>query len=191
MSEYRRTYIPGGTFFLTLVTYQRIPLFSNPENINRLRVAISTTRREMPFEIIGAVVLPEHIHFLWILPPDDSNYSKRIGRLKVLFTHSLRGKKMLPQNVSISRQKHRESDVWQRRFWEHTIRHEEDLAKHLDYIHYNPVKHRLAACPHQWEYSSFHKSVRQGTYSADWCCSCKNRLPQIPDFSGIDERIGE
>jgi putative transposase len=191
MSQYRRNYIPGGTFFLTLVTYQRMPLFSNPENIHSLRFALSTTRLEMPFEILGAVVLPEHIHFLWTLPPNDSNYSRRVGRLKVLFTQSLRGKKTLPKQVSISRQKHRESDVWQRRFWEHTIQHEADLAKHLDYIHYNPVKHGLVVCPHQWKYSSFHKSVNEGIYRADWCCSCAGRQPQAPDFSQTAERMGE
>jgi len=100
MSEYRRNYIQGGTFFLTLVTYQRIPLFSSPENIHRLRVAIAKTRKEMPLDIMAAVVLPDHIHFLWTLPDDDFNYSKRVGRLKVLFTRSLRGEGMLPQNVS-------------------------------------------------------------------------------------------
>jgi putative transposase len=191
MPEYRRNYIPGGTFFLTLVTYQRVPLFSNPENVNRLRFALSTTRLEMPFDILGAVVLPEHMHFLWALPPNDSNYSRRVGRLKVLFTQSLRGKKMLPRHVSFSRQKHRESDVWQRRFWEHTIQHETDLANHLDYIHYNPVKHSLVTCPHQWKCSSFHKWVKEGIYGTDWCCSCAGRQPQVPDFSQITEGMGE
>lgn len=189
MSEYRRNYIQGGTFFLTLVTYDRTPIFSNPVNILKLRVATSTTRKEMPFEIVAEVILPEHIHFLWTLPPDDSNYSKRVGRLKVLFTQSLHGKNNLPQDVSISRQKHRESNVWQRRFWEHTIRDEEDFAKHLDYFHYNPVKHGLASCPHQWEYSSFNKLCDRGVYSANWRCSCLPKKPQIPDsFQTTKER---
>jgi putative transposase len=189
MSEYRRNYIQGGTFFLTLVTYDRTPIFSNPVNIHKLRVATSTTRKEIPFEIVGAVILPEHIHFLWTLPPDDSNYSKRVGRLKVLFTQSFHGKNNLPQDVSISRQKHRESNVWQRRFWEHTIRDEEDFAKHLDYIHYNPVKHGLASCPHQWEYSSFNKWCDRGIYSAGWRCRCLTNKPQIPDsFQSTKER---
>jgi putative transposase len=187
MSEYRRNYIQGGTFFLTLVTCDRIPIFSNPENIHKLRVATSTTRTEMPFEIVGAVVLPEHIHFLWTLPPNDSNYSKRIGRLKVLFTRSLHGKNNLPQDVSISRQKHRESNVWQRRFWEHTIRDDEDFVKHLDYIHYNPVKYGLVSCPHQWEYSSFNKWRDRGVYSVEWCCSCSGKKHQIPNFPQIQE----
>jgi putative transposase len=135
MSDYRRAIVPGGTFFLTLVTYRRTPLFSESENVFRLRVAVAQMLTERPFEIIGAVVLPEHIHFLWRLPPNDSDYSQRVSRLKVLFTRSLRGYRALPQTVSASRHKHRESDVWQRRFWEHTIRDEVDLQRHLDYLH--------------------------------------------------------
>jgi putative transposase len=100
MSEYRRAYLPGGTFFLTLVTYHRTPLFSDPENISRLRSCVAKTRTERPFEITGAVVLPDHIHFLWTLPPDDSDYSQRVSRMKILFTRSLRGRRSLPQNVS-------------------------------------------------------------------------------------------
>lgn len=191
MPEYRRAYVPGGTFFLTLVTYHRTPLFSNTENISRLRCAVATTKSEMPFEIAGAVVLPEHIHFLWTLPCNDRSYSQRVGRLKVLFTQSLRGKQSLPQNVSDSRRKHRESDVWQRRFWEHTIRDEADFERHLDYIHYNPVKHGLASCPHLWQYSSFHTCVRKGMCAADWCCKCGGERQKLPDFAEIAERMGE
>ncbi|MBF2007997.1 MAG: transposase [Chlorogloeopsis fritschii C42_A2020_084] len=183
MSQYRRSYVPGGTFFLTLVTYCRTPLFSEPENISHLRTAVAKIRTEKPFEILGAVILPDHIHFLWTLPSDDSDYSQRVSRLKVLFTRLLRGKKSLPQNVSASRRKHRESNVWQRRFWEHTICNEADLARHLDYIHYNPVKHGLVSCPHLWEYSSFHKWVKKGKYQADWACSCCGKKPPLPDFA--------
>ena len=106
MPEYRRLYLPGGTIFLTLVTYKRQPLFSNPENISRLREATAQMRQEKPFDIIGAVVLPDHIHFLWTLPLQDTNYSQRVSRLKVLFTWSLRGRKNKPQNISQSRRKH-------------------------------------------------------------------------------------
>ncbi|WP_228059143.1 REP-associated tyrosine transposase [Nostoc sp. LEGE 06077] len=139
MSQYRRSYVPGGVYFFTLVTYRRIHLFSNVENISLLRQAIAKMRKELPFEITAAVVLPDHLHFIWSLPPDDSNYSQRVSRFKVLFTRSLRGKRSLSQDVSASRRKHRESDVWQRRFWEHTIFDEHDLHRHLDYIHYNPL----------------------------------------------------
>jgi putative transposase len=191
MPEYRRAYVPGGSFFLTLVTYQRTPLFSEPENISRLRHAIAKTRTERPFEITGAVVLPDHIHFLWTLPPGDSAYSLRVSRLKVLFTRSLRAKHSLSENISVSRRRHRESDVWQRRFWEHAIKDEADKQRHLDYIHYNPVKHGLVSCPHLWEYSSFHKMVDRGAYRIDWGCTCCGRQPQVPDLAGIAATVGE
>ena len=121
MPQYRRYYRPGGTFFLTLVTYNRRLLLKSAENVDRLRGAIARVKEEKP------VILPEHIHFLWQLPPDDSNYSQRISRLKVLFTRSLHGKNALSQDVSASRHKHRESNVWQMRFWEHTISNEADF----------------------------------------------------------------
>ena len=191
MPEYRRVYVPGGTFFLTLVTYNRTTLFAKPENISRLRSALATVKSEMPFEIEGAVVLPDHIHFLWTLPPGDTNYSKRVGRLKVLFTRALRGRGKLPQHVSASRRRHRESDVWQRRFWEHTIRDEQDLKQHLDYIHYNPVKHNLVSCPHLWSHSSFDTWVRKGGYPADWCCAHHGKPSQPPDFTKIADIVGE
>jgi putative transposase len=88
MSQYRRFYVPGGVFFLTLVTYHRIPLFSEVENISRLRKAIAKMRQEKPFDITAAVVLPDHLHFIWMLPANDSDYSQRVSRLKVLFTRS-------------------------------------------------------------------------------------------------------
>ena len=176
MPKYHRVYIPGSSVFLTLVTYHRTPIFQDPENIQRLRWATAMTKTDMEFEITAAVILPDHIHFMWTLPEEDTNYSKRVGRLKVLLTQSLRGSQSLPKDVCISRQKHRESNVWQRRFWEHTIRDEADWIKHLNYIHFNPVKHQLVRCPHQWEYSSFHRYVREGYYSEDWGCQCDGRV---------------
>lgn len=191
MPNYRRFYVPGGMVFLTLVTYKRIPLFSHPENISRLRVAMAKIRTEKPFEITAAVILPDHLHFLWTLPSGDSNYSQRVSRLKVLLTRSLQEANLLSENLSASRQKHREKNVWQRRFWEHTIRDETDLEMHLDYIHYNPVKHELVSCPHLWQYSSFYRWVEKEQYSADWGCVCCGRQTQMPDFSEIADRVGE
>ncbi|NEO72036.1 transposase [Moorena sp. SIO3H5] len=191
MSNYRRSYVPGGVFFLTLVTYRRIPLFSDVENISRLRKAIAKMRTEKPFDITAAVVLPDHLHFIWSLPPDDSNYSMRVSRFKVLFTRSLRGKRSFSVDVSPSRRKHRESNVWQRRFWEHTIRNDHDLHRHIDYIHYNPVKHGLVSCPHLWEYSSFHKWVERGRYEPDWGCCCGRNLRQVLDFRDLEDFAGE
>jgi putative transposase len=172
MPNYRRIYIPGGIYFLTLVTYYRRPLFQEPDNIALLRSAIATVQAKKPFKILAAVILPEHIHFVWQLPVNDSDYSQRISRIKVLFTRALKIDDREYREVSASRLKHRESDVWQRRFWEHAIKDEADLERYLDYIHYNAVKHGLVSCPHLWEYSSFAKWVSQGRYPQDWGCVC-------------------
>ncbi|MGL5871224.1 MAG: REP-associated tyrosine transposase [Xenococcaceae cyanobacterium] len=188
MTEYRRFYRPGGIYFFTLVTYERQPIFAKPENISLLRLALKQVKSEMPFDFVAAVVLPDHLHFIWQLPEGDSNYSARIGKLKILFTRSLRGQNNLPKNISDSRRKHRESDVWQRRFWEHTIKNEQDFLEHLNYIHYNPVKHNLVNCPHFWSNSSLQKWIEQGLYSADWCCICQNNNLKVSIFAvRIDE----
>ena len=188
MSEDRRAHIPGSSVFITLVTYQRQKLFVAAENIDKLRQACATVVAEKPFAIEAAVILPEHIHFLWRLPPDDSDYSYRVGRMKVLFTRALRGANTLPENVSESRRKHRESDVWQRRFYEHTIRDEVDLRRHLDYLHFNPVKHGLVKCVHEWEYSSFHRAVRRGEYEYEWGCQCRNNQfsPEVVSLMNLE-----
>lgn len=101
------------------------------------------------------------------------------------------GKGVLHKNISSSRAKHRESDVWQRRFWEHTIRDEADFERHLEYIHYNRVKHGFVSCPHLWEYSSFDSWVQKGMYENDWCCGCCSQELAVPDFTGISEKAGE
>jgi len=176
MPAYRRAHIPGSSVFLTLITYQRQKLFLMPENIDRLRQACDLIMTEKPFTIDAAVILPEHIHFLWTLPPDDPDYSYRVGRMKVLFTRALCGANNLPDDVCESRKKQRESDVWQRRFYEHTIRDEFDLRQHLDYLHFNPVKHGLVKCVHDWEYSSFHRGVRRGKYDVKWGCQCNGNI---------------
>jgi len=105
MPNYRCAYIPGSTVFLTCVTYKRIPLFSELQNIKRLRQAVWQARSEALFDIVAAAVLPDHIHFIWTLPPDDSNYSKRMGRIKVLFTRALKGQEAEKDNLSPSRHK--------------------------------------------------------------------------------------
>ncbi|MDJ0845871.1 MAG: transposase [Crocosphaera sp.] len=85
MSNYRRLYLKGSTVFLTIVTYQRVPLFKNYEYVAKLRLPVSQVKKEKPFDILGAVILPNHLHFIWSLPKHDSNYSQRISRMKVLF----------------------------------------------------------------------------------------------------------
>lgn len=191
MSNYRRAWIPGGTFFLTIVTHRRQPLFREGERVEQLRQAIAIVKTETPFEIVAAVVLPDHLHFIWKLPSGDTNFSRRVGRLKVLFTRSLFGVGASARADSESRRKHRESDVWQRRFWEHTIRNETELESCLNYIHYNPVKHGLVSCPHQWEYSSFHTWVKRGQYSFDWACTCQGQPSPNLNFKNLTSYIKE
>ena len=122
MPNYRRLYIPGSTVFLTWVTHDRAPTLTQFSNVTSLRRAVHKAKNEAPFEIIAAAILPEHVHFIWQLPEQDSNYSKRVSRIKVLFTRALRGKQAQLGILNRSRRKHRESNVWQRRFWELTIR---------------------------------------------------------------------
>lgn len=191
MPQYRRDRIPGSTIFITCVTHQRRPLFQNPHNIQLLRNALAQTRKEHPFTITAAVILPEHLHFLWQLPDQDCNYSLRVGRMKVLFTRAFRGNAAPPKNLSASRKKHRERDVWQRRFWERSLRDQQEINHYLDYIHYNPVKHGVVSCPHAWPYSSFSRYVARGWYPESWACECHGSVAKVPDFSDIVGRVGE
>ena len=174
--EYRRAFVPGGTFFLTVVTHGRAPLFASVEAIACLRTAISTVQRDQPFTFEAGVVLPDHTHWLWTLPPGDADFSKRVGRIKALLTKTLDP---------------RPAVVWQPRFWEHTVRDEADRNRLLDYVHYNPVKHGHAACPHAWPHGSFHRFVRAGFYEADWCCSCDGRVVRPPTFDDVAGVVGE
>ena len=189
MSKYRRANEPGGMFFLTIVTYERKAIFSEPEQVELLRSALKKVKDKSPFRILAAVVLPDHMHFLWSLPRGDTDFSSRVGRMKVLFTRSLGQNAHSRSGPNASRRKHRESDVWQRRFWEHTIRDDEDFERHLDYIHYNPVKHGFVTCPHLWPYSSFARWLRDGHYTKEWGCCCDQRRPfRTPD---LDHDAGE
>jgi putative transposase len=189
--NYRRPHIPGATLFLTIVTYQRRPLFREEDNVDRLRSALSEVKAEMPFEVSAAVVLPDHMHFLWSLPAGEDGTSARVGKMKLLFTRSLRGVGVTSDDVPASRRRHRESDVWQRRFIDHVIRDADDFKTHLDYIHYNPVKHGLVACPHAWPHSSFRKWVENGTYAPDWCCTCGGQRPPPLDFTDLPGAMGD
>jgi len=191
MPEYRRMDAPGGTFFLTWVTHDRRPLLQSADNVARLRAAVAEVKQRYPFEVSAAVILPDHVHSIWELPAGDSNFSRRVGMIKVAFTRALGLTARNGATPSKSRQRHREAAVWQRRFWEHTIRDEDDLAAHMDYVHYNPVKHGLASCPHAWPYSSFAKWVSEGRYDRDWACCCGGRTVSVPCFDAIADRVGE
>ena len=165
--KYQRAFAPGATFFFTLVTYQRRPIFSSPEAVELLRFAIRKTMDNNPFLIVASVILPDHMHFIWTLPPGDSDYSTRWRLIKSNYTR-IWWHKSIEAQLSLSREKKGGREVWQRRFWEHLLRNETDLSRHIEYIHFNPVKQGLVKSPYEWEYSSFKKYGKNGIYSSDW-----------------------
>ncbi len=193
MSQYLRFFQPGGTFFFTVVAFQRRRMFRDESAIRILGVAMRGVQKESPFEMAAFVILPDHLHCMWTLPEGDIDYSSRWSRVKRRFTQDwLRhlGKEnelvgTAHPTLSPSRIKHREKDVWQRRFWEHTIRDETDFRRHLDYIHFNPVKHGLVDCPHAWKHSSFPRWVKAKFYGKEWQCVCRSRDVSRPDFDDI------
>lgn len=136
------------------------------------------------------MVLPDHLHTIWTLPCGDDGFSRRIGFLKKEFTKAWLARGGHEQSRSESQLDHRRRGVWQRRFWEHVIRDDSDFAAHVEYIHYNPVKHGLAKCPHAWPWSSFHRHIRLGVYSNNWACSCGGSFLS-PDFEAIEKSVGE
>jgi len=167
MSNYRRVK-EGRTYFFTVVTYQRRPFLCQDGSRLALRTAIEETRLSHPFEIDAWVLMPDHLHCIWTLPDNDGDYSKRWGLIKAGFTKKIKSDVAGNVQKSNSRTKHRESIVWQRRFWEHMIRNEADYKAHIDYIHFNPVKHGLVGAPAEWKHSTFHKCVQEGMYTIEW-----------------------
>jgi putative transposase len=163
--QYRRSQQAGSCYFFTLVTYQRQNILLLPDNIERLRVAFKREREKYPFTLDAIVILPDHLHALWRMPEGDKDYSARWSRIKRYFSTACVG---VARKPSASRSGKREKAVWQRRFWEHTIRDENDWRMHMDYIHYNPVKHNYAEVPEKWPYSSFKRCVRRGWYAPGW-----------------------
>ncbi|AFY32324.1 transposase [Calothrix sp. PCC 7507] len=168
MTSYRRSRIEGGTYFFTQVTHQRQPWLCTDVAPPLLRAAFLKVREKYPFAIDAIVLLPDHIHCIWTLPHNDSDYATRWRLIKSDVTKQGASALQLQANRSESRQNRRESNLWQRRFWEHWIRDDDDFVQHCDYIHYNPVKHGLCQQAIDWKYSSFHRYVAQGIYSVDW-----------------------
>ncbi len=191
MPRFTRAFAPGGTFFFTVVTHRRSPLFAAQEARTFLRRAMDAVRAHRPFQPDAMVLLPDHLHCIWTLPPDDTDFSTRWRKIKETFTREHLAAGGAESRVSDGQQRKGLRGVWQQRFWEHTIRGETDFERHMDYIHYNPVKHGQAACPHDWPWSSFHRWVGEGAYDANWCCQCGSRPVEVPDFDGIVETVVE
>ena len=168
MTNYRRLRQPGGTYFFTLVTFNRKPILTSPICREILRNAWINVQLKHPFETVAVCLMPEHIHTIWRLPEGDVNYSMRWNEIKRHFTHEYLRQIDIDDERNESRIKRREQAVWQRRYWEHTFFDEDDLNTHIDYIHYNPVKHGLAERVDDWAWSSYHQYVGMGMYPAGW-----------------------
>jgi putative transposase len=168
MPNYRRWCVPGATYCFTVVTCRRTPIFHDLTAVRLLGEVMRAVRGRFPFCVPAIVLLPDHLHCLWTLPHGDADFSVRWNQIKRRFSESwlsLGGAEVPP---GPSRAVKGERGVWQRRFWEHVVRDEDDLERCAEYIHYNPVKHGYATCPWDWPWSSFRRFVRAGHYPADW-----------------------
>ena len=161
--RYRRARIKGGIYFFTLTTFNRKKILTYPENVEILREAFRYVTGKHFFTINAFVLLPDHLHCIWTLPQNDSDFSMRWRLIKSYFTRKC-AKKFKSSPCKL-RKDEKEQAIWQRRFWEHLIRDKKDMINQVEYIHYNPVKHGLASAPKKWQYSSFHRYVSEGKYS--------------------------
>ena len=176
MVLYRRNRTQGGAFFSTVTLADRRSRML-VEHTDLLREAFRMVRREHPFRIEAMVVLPDHLHTIWTLPQDDNDYSSRWRAIKSRFTRAVRkrGVPLIPNAKG-------EYGLWARRYWEHTIRDDRDLQTHVDYIHYNPIKHGLVKRVTDWPFSSFHRYVRLGWLGRDWTAA-----PSTEDVDSFGE----
>ena len=163
MTGYRRFRVKGGVYFFTVNLAERKKKLLI-EHIDVLRAAFRVVKQAHPFQMDAVVILPDHLHTIWTLPEGDDDFSLRWRKIKSAFSREIEK----GERVSKSRAGKKERGIWQRRFWEHAIRDENDFTRHVDYIHFNPVKHGHLQRVVDWPYSSFHKYVRFGIYTADW-----------------------
>ncbi len=167
MTNYRRAFIENSYVFITVVTFNRHPILI--DNIDLLKESIRNSQKYFNYQIIGLVILPEHFHII-IKPNIIHEYPRIIASIKYYFSRNsnLTIHYSSHQTLNNSQLKKREKGIWQRRYWEHTIKDQEDLNRHLDYIHYNPVKHRAVSSVRDWMYSTFHEFVKLGYYDVNW-----------------------
>lgn len=180
MSNYRRANTQGGTYFFTVVTYRRQCFLCNEQVRLALREGINFAREVHPFSIDAWVLLPDHLHCIWTLPPDDADFGVRWAMIKRFVTKQCNPELRRADWMKPSKLQRKESTLWQRRFWEHQIRDERDFEKHIDYIHYNPVKHGLVKQASDWPYSTIHRYVKAGVYGPHWAgVSPENQLVEV------------
>ena len=169
MVQYRRNFVPGGTYFFTVTLADRRASLLK-DHADALLAAIRRIRDLHPWQTDAMVILSDHLHAIWTLPDSDTDYTSRWRMMKALFTRTLRDRAATDHTP------------WQSRYWEHTIRDERDLAQHVAYVHYNPVKHGHAARPVDWQWSTIHRYIRDGQLAEDWAVA--------PDLS-VDESVDE
>ncbi|OGT18826.1 MAG: transposase [Gammaproteobacteria bacterium RBG_16_57_12] len=169
MPDYRRQRVPGGTYFFTVNLLERKSDFL-VRYIDDLRNAVKWVRHKHPFHIDAWVILPDHMHSIWTLPPGDVDYSSRWRAIKIRFAKAI----PVTEYRSQTRISRGERGIWQRRFWEHTIKDEADYAVHMDYVHINPLKHGLVKAVADWPHSTFHHYVGLGVYPKDWAGSVED-----------------
>jgi putative transposase len=187
MPDFRRFFVAGGTYFFTLATANRAPLFADAEGRAMLGRAIRARCAQSPFTTIAIVLMPDHLHAIWTLPAGDDDYPSRWRAIKATFAHEWLRRGGLEQRVTPGYQSQRHRGVWQPRYMEHVIGEEQDLQNHVDYIHYNPVKHGYVRSPRQWPWSSFRRYVVSSEYREEW--GSNDRPP--PNFPGVDEDLLE
>ncbi len=180
MKRLRRNYVHVGTYFFSLVTHERRPILTTDLARRCLREAIQHQQARRPFKLCAIVLLPDHLHTIWQLPPGDCDYSLRWGQIKEHFTRQFLAGGGKEGHPTQSRDQHRERAIWQHRFWEHTIESDDDFKQCLDYIHWNPVKHGLADKPNEYPWSSFKYWVSRGEYDPDWGNN------EVPDIHGAE-----
>jgi putative transposase len=163
MTNYRRNFVPGASYFFTVnLEDRRAALLI--DHVDVLRSAFREVRARHPFSVDAIVILPDHLHAIWTLPEHDADFARRWRLIKSAFSRGIPD----GERVSASRSARGERGIWQRRYWEHTLRDETDVERHVDYIHFNPVKHGHVTRVRDWPYSSFHRMVKNGIYPEDW-----------------------
>lgn len=172
MRTYKRVWIPGGCYFFTVNLAERDNNTLLIDRIESLREVIRYVRAEHPFSIDAMVVLPEHLHCIWRLPKGDDRFDTRWYLIKSRFSYLIKK----TERISTSRVRKGERGIWQRRYWEHAIRDEQDWRNHVDYIHYNPVKHGYVEHAADWLHSTFHKYVKEGMYEKNWSGTINSEL---------------
>ena len=180
--RYRRSRATGGCYFFTVVTFRREKILTREDNVQLLRDGMRRIMRAHPFCIDAFVLLPDHLHCIWTLPNGDADFSLRWRLIKSDFSRRCKGNSTYVPPAS--RRRKNERAIWQRRFWEHQIRDAHDFRRHVEYIHYNPVRHKYAAEPQGWPFSSFHKYVRQGKYAPTWGASQDFKAQEIMTRAG-------